>query len=440
MTPDSTRAAGRPRLFYGWYIVGAAFLANISCAFFLSSTLSVFLKPVTADLGVSRGIFSLLRSGEHLLYALMAPWVGAKLDRYGPRGMMVTGAALSAVGFLLLGQVHSFLQFASVRMTLMAVGHALVCYFVVNVTVARWFVRMRGRAVAISHMGHGVAKVIISLVVAWLLAFIDWRQVWTLFGGLVVVIAVVPVAIFMRRSPEDMGLHPDGDAAPESRNATVGGQGPAVRTGEEPEPDIRWTRRDVRRTSTFWLIILVFGMVDMGITGVNLHVVAYVSDLGYTTYQAALAMTVIAGTQLASGLLSGFAGERISVRKLISFLFLVEAIGLAVAVTAQDLWTIYLGFLLYGLGLGGVQVLEEVMWADYFGRLSLGTVRGAALQIVLLFGVCGPPFFGFLNDYTGTYRISFFLFITVLLVSSMLTLTIRRPRRPESSVESSHLP
>ena len=438
MTPDCTHPDARPRVFYGWYIVGAAFLANISCAFFLSSTLSVFLKPVTADLGVSRGIFSLLRSGEHLLYALMAPWVGAKLDRYGPRGMMVAGAALSAFGFLLLGQVRSFLQFASVRLTLMAVGHALVCYFVVNVTVARWFVRMRGRAVAISHMGHGVAKVTISLVVAWLLASIEWRQVWTLFGGLVVVLAVIPVAVFMRRSPEDMGLHPDGDAAPEPRNATVGGPGSAVRSGEKP--DRRWTRREVRRTSTFWLIILVFGMVDMGITGVNLHVVAYVSDLGYTTYQAALAMTVIAGTQLASGLLSGFAGERINVRKIISFLFLVEAVGLSVAVTAEDLRTIYLGFFLYGLGLGGVQVLEEVMWADYFGRLSLGTVRGAALQIVLLFGVCGPPFFGFLNDYTGSYRISFFLFITVLLVSSMLTLAIRRPGRPGRSVGSSHLP
>ena len=144
MTPDTIQRSGTPRAFYGWYIVGAAFLANISCAFFLSSTLSVFLKPVTTDLGVSRGFFSLLRSGEHLLYALMAPWVGAKLDQIGPRRMMVIGSVLSAVGFLLLGQVSYFWQFASTRMTLMAVGHALVCYFVVNVTVARWFVRMRG--------------------------------------------------------------------------------------------------------------------------------------------------------------------------------------------------------------------------------------------------------------------------------------------------------
>ncbi len=430
MTPDSTRRPGRPRLFYGWYIVGAAFLANISCAFFLSSTLSVLLKPITADLRVSRGIFSLLRSGEHLLYALMAPWVGAKLDQYGPRRMMVTGAVLSAAGFLLLGHVQSFLEFASVRATVMAVGHALVCYFVVNVTVARWFVRKRGRAIALSHLGHGIAKVTISLVVAWLLTFIGWRQVWTLFGVLVVVLAVIPVAIFMRRSPEDMGLHPDGVALDEPLEA-----GDRTRKGvgsleDALEPEIHWTRKDVRRTSTFWLIVLVFGMVDIGVTGLNLHVVSYVSDLGFTLVQAAFVMTVIAGTQTVSGLLWGIAGERISVRKIISFLFLMEAAGLYVAANAQELWTIYIGFFFYGLGLGGVQVLEEVMWANYFGRISLGTVRGASLQIVLLCGVCGPPFFGFVNDYTGSYTISFYMFMTMLLISSALTLTIRRPRHP----------
>ena len=433
MISDSTHSARRPRLFYGWYIVGAAFLANISCAFFLSSTLSVFLKPVTTDLGVSRGVFSLLRSGEHLLYALMAPWVGAKLDQIGPRRMMVIGSVLSAVGFLLLGQVSHFWQFASTRATLMAVGHALVCYFVVNVTVARWFVRMRGRAVAIAHLGHGIAKVCISAVVGWLLTFIAWRQVWTLFGVLVVVLAVIPVAMFMRRSPEDMGLHPDGDTP---RGDGGGhGQGPAAAARNEPEPDVHWTRQDARRTSSFWLIILAFGMVDVGITGLNLHVVSYVSDLGYGGFPAALTMTVIAGTQAASGLLWGFVGERVSVRKVISFLFLVEAAGLYVAANAQDLSTIYLGFFFYGLGLGGAQVLEEVMWANYFGRVSLGTVRGAALQIVLLCGVCGPPFFGFMFDYTGSYRVSLYLFMTMLLISSALTLTIRRPRHPGAPLQ-----
>lgn len=429
MARDVTGAGRRPRPFYGWYIVGAGFLANISCAFFLSSTLSVFLKSVTADLKVSRGVFSLMRSGEHFLYAMMAPWVGSRLDRYGPRWMMATGAALSVAGFLLLGHVQSFWQFASVRMTFAAVGHALVCYFVINVTVSRWFVRKRGRALAVAHVGHGLAKVIISMVVAWLLLLIGWRRIWTLFGALTFVLAVVPAAVFMRRSPEDMGLHPDGAAGPAAPD-----EGPrSPKAAEGPGPNVRWTRREAMRTSTFWLIVFIFGMVDVGITGLNLHVVSYVSDLGYSTFLAASVMTVIAGTQLASSLLWGFVSERVNVRKATSLLFLIEAAGLAVAVTAGNLRSIYLGFFLYGAGLGGVQILQEILWANYFGRVSLGAVRGSGLQLVLLFGLCGPPFFGFLFDYTGAYRISLLLFMAVLVASAALTLTIRRPRAPAAS-------
>ena len=110
----------------------------------------------------------------------------------------------------------------------------------------------------------------------------------------------------------------------------------------------------------------------------------------------------------------------------------MEAAGLYVAANAQDLSTIYLGFFFYGLGLGGAQVLEEVMWADYFGRVSLGTVRGAALQIVLLCGVCGPPFFGFVNRLHRVLHGSrFYIFIGHAAdLVGMLTLTIRRPRHP----------
>lgn len=343
--------------------------------------------------------------------------------------MMVTGGVLTVIGFLLLGHVQTFSQFLIVRMTLLAVGHALVCYFVVNVTVSRWFVKRRGRALAIAHLGHGVAKVTISLVVASLLLLIGWRQVWSLFAALVFLLVIVPAAIFMRKSPEDMGLYPDGAAGPVAPGIQGDDHEQTTKVREEPSADVRWTRKEVLRTSTFWLIVSIFGIVDVGITGLNLHVVAYVSDIGYSTVLAASVMTVIAGTQLMSGLLWGFVSERVNIRQVTSLLFLTQAVGLVLAITAPSLPFLYLGFFLYGTGLGGVQILQEIMWADYFGRVSLGSVRGISLPIVLIFGASGPPFFGFLYDYSGTYTISFSLFVAVLLVSSGLTLLIRRPKK-----------
>jgi nitrate/nitrite transporter NarK len=93
----------KPKIFYGWYIVGVVFLSHVACAFHVSSTLSVFLKPLTEDLAVSRGLFSLLRSGEILIGAALAPLVGAMVDRHGGR-WLTAGGALAAAG---IGWLHS---------------------------------------------------------------------------------------------------------------------------------------------------------------------------------------------------------------------------------------------------------------------------------------------------------------------------------------------
>ncbi len=423
------RGTERPAFFYGWYIVATGFLVQLACPFYLSSTLGVLLKSITADLGVSRGTFSLMRSLELVAYAGVAPWVGSLLDRYGARRLMVIGAVVSVAGFLLLGYARSFLEFTAIRVGLVSIGHALVCYFVVNVTVSRWFVKKRGRAVAIAHLGQGLSKTTISVVAAYLLTAIGWRRVWMLFGGLVVFLILIPAAVWMRRSPEDMGLHPDGAPGPQEAEP---GSNPGRNRPRQAPAETTWTRREAARTSTFWLITLVFSIVDLGIAGFNLHVQSYISDLGYTILQAGTVVMVMAGTQLGSGLLLGFISERMSVRKATALMFVVQAAGLVTAMQTAELTWLYLAFFLYGAGLGGAQLLQEVMWANYFGRISLGTVRGLSLPILLLFAAAGAPFFGYLYDYTGSYDLSLKLFIAVQVACAGLTLFIRRPVKPDT--------
>ena len=420
----------RPALFYGWYIVATSFVVQLACPFYLSSTLGVLLKSITTDLGVSRGTFSLMRSLELVAYAAVSPWVGSLLDRYGARGLMVIGAAISVVGFLMLGYARNFWEFTLLRVGPVSIGHALVCYFVINVTISRWFVKKRGRAVAIAHLGQGLSKTTISVVAAYLLTAIGWRRMWMLFGGLVVFLILIPAALFMRRSPEDMGLHPDG--APGPYEADAASNPDASRRGQAPA-DTTWTRREAVGTSAFWFITLIFSTVDLGIAGFNLHVFSFISDMGYSIPQAGTVVMVMAGTQLGSGLLLGFISERMSVRKSTALMFVVQAAGLVAAMQTAELTWLYAAFFLYGFGLGGVQVLQEVMWANYFGRLSLGTVRGLSVPILLLFAAAGAPFFGYLYDYTGSYDLSLKLFIAVQVVCAGLTLLIRRPVKPNPS-------
>ncbi len=428
--PLSTRArtTGEARFFYGWVIVTVGFLAHIASAFSISSTLSVFLKPLSQDLGLSRGTFSLIRSGEILIGAAAAPVVGTLLDRHGGRWLISIGGLVAGVGFLLLGQVRDFWQFAIVRWLLISTGDTLMGSMVVNVSISQWFVRMRGRALALAGMGHGLAKVCMPVAAASLILYAGWRGAWAVFGVLTLALVVGPAFLLMRRRPEDMGLSPDG-----GKGLDTDAGGPGNRAGSAKAArtvaDVAWSRREALATPAFWLIVMTFGVSHVGVTGLNLHVFSFVSDQGHSAMVAASVMSVIAFMQFSTPMAWGLLAERINVARLITAKFLVQGLGILLALSDPGFFSLYAGFFLYGIGMGGTAILAELIWANYFGRTSLGKIRGMGSLLTSIFSASGPPFFGLLFDATQSYQLSFSIFIGMLFASAGLSLFLRPPKK-----------
>jgi MFS family permease len=421
------QAANESKFFYGWTIVAVGFLAHIASAFSISSTLSVFVKPLSSDLGVSRGVFSLIRSGEVLIGAVAAPLIGTLIDRHGGRWLMAAGGVVSGIGFLLLGQARDFWQFLFVRWLVISPGDSLMGQMVVNVSIARWFVRMRGRALALAGMGHGLAKVGMPLFAASLILHLGWRGAWVVFGLLTLVLVVAPALLFMRRRPEDMGLVPDGRSQDETgAAATEAGSGRARRLAMT---DVVWSRSEALRAPAFWLIVITFGVAHIGVSGLNLHVFSFVSDLGHSTMVAALVMSTIAFMQFSTPIVWGVLAERTNIARLIMAKFLIQAAGILLALSSPGVVSLYAGFFLYGIGMGGTSILAEMIWANYFGRISLGKIRGMGSLFTHAFSACGPPFFGFLFDATQSYFLSFSIFIGLLFGSALLSLFLRPPKK-----------
>jgi sugar phosphate permease len=428
-SPWVKQPAKRKPIYYGWVIVIVGFLAHIASAFSISSTLSVFLKPLSADLGISRGTFSLIRSGEILIGAAAAPVVGTLMDRYGGRWLMAAGGLISGAGFICLGQARDFTQFMLVRWLLISPGDSLMGSIVVNVSIARWFVRMRGRALAIAGMGHGLAKVCMPVMAATLMLYIGWRGSWVVFGVFTLLL-VAPAVLLMRRSPEEMGLLPDGGpvevreevARPQKRRY-------AKRTGAD---NVEWSRREALRTPVFWLIASTFGVAQIGVTGLNLHVFSYVTDQGHPTLVAASVMSIIAMMQFSTPIVWGLLADRMDNGILNMAKCALQGAGLLLALSLPGMAPLYAGFFIYGIGMGGTAILAETIWADFFGRISLGKIRGMGSLVTSVFSACGPPFFGLLFDYTESYSLSFSIFIGMLFTSAVLSLCLRPPtKRPE---------
>ena len=400
----------------------------------MSSTLSVFLKPLTEDLAVSRGLFSLLRSGEILIGAAMAPLVGPMVDRYGGRWLMGGGALAAGIGLVAISQVSAYWQFLILRWTLVTIGGVFMCHMVVSVTVSRWFVHKRGRAIAMASLGQGFSKVLIPVVTATLFVWVGWRLTWAIFGVITLIIVLIPALIFMRRSPEDMGLKPDGVEESAIGNDAAKSKLDLKANKTISADDVVWTWQEVIRTQTFWIICFIYGMANVGIAGLNLHVFAYVTDIGFSAIVAATVLSIIAATQLGSTLVWGVLSERMEIRRSSMLMFLIQAIGLGLVLAINQIVPLYAGFLLYGVGLGGGWVLQELIWANYFGRVSLGMVRGLGILVTHAFGAAGAPFFGFVHDLTGSYRSSFLTFVIALLFSALLSSMVRAPRKKSLTV------
>ena len=422
----SSRAEAK--IFYGWYIVGVGILVNIAGTFAFSSTLSIFLKPITTELGVSRGAFSLIRTFEIGVAALIVPLLGSWIDRHGGRWPLVIGVLMEGAGLLLSSLVQNFWQFVLVRCSLVIAGEALLGSLIINVTIAQWFVRKRGRAMGIANLGTGIAKLTIPLCAATLFVLIGWRGTWAVFGVAAPLLVVAPALIFIRRRPEDLGLLPDGEMPAKEADKLPTATGTPSTVGARSSPSEKtWSRSEALQLPTFWLLVVTFGIASVGIAGLNLHIFSFVTDIGYTPLVAASFMSTIALTQLGSALLWGMLADRFDIRKVSCVQFLIQGVGLVIVISSAQLYLVYAGFFLYGTGLAGSFVLRELIWANFFGRASLGTVRGTSMFFSNLFAASGAPFFGFLHDATGSYNLSFTIFAGALFTSSILILLARPP-------------
>jgi MFS family permease len=197
--------------------------------------------------------------------------------------------------------------------------------------------------------------------------------------------------------------------------------------GSSAMNDLLWSRREALGTSAFWLIVVTFGVSHVGVTGLNLHVFSFVSDQGHPALVAALVMSIIAIMQFSTPMVWGVLAERVNVARLIMAKFLVQAVGILWALSDPGLVSLYAGFFLYGIGMGGTAILAEMIWANYFGRASLGKIRGMGSLFTSAFSAGGPPFFGLLFDYTQSYDLSFTIFIGMLFASAFLSLLLRPP-------------
>lgn len=415
--PLPTSIRGRP-IFYGWYIVAVSFFAAMMSSGVSAYSLGIFFTPMENDLGWSRTALSLGHTASTAGIGIVGLFIGGLLDRRGGRGLMVVGAAIAGAGYILLGQVRELWQFYAIMGLVVTLGMAGMGAMVTNVAVSNWFVRRRGRAIAIAAMGISVTALVLPLAAGWMIEAWGWRAAWAGIGVAIWVVVIPPSWLVMRRRPEDYGLEPDG------------GAGPGLDDQQQGLDGAVWTRREALGAPALWLLIVSFGLASAGLTALLLHLIPYLEEIGFTRLEAASAFGMIGVSGLISKPFWGLLVERLRSRIAAALEFIVLGIGIAAILGASNLSMLYVAIFVFGVGVGGVMTVQEVVWADYFGRMTLGTVRSIGRPFTIVSSAGGPLFAGVVFDVRGGYELAFAVFIVMYLVAAAMILATREPTPP----------
>ena len=220
--------------------------------------------------------------------------IGPLADRYGARPLMLIGACIYAASFLALSRADALWQFILLWMLAGGVGFSLVGGLVVNIALSKWFVARRGWTVALGSSGISLSGLIMPVATTRVVDSIGWRDAY-MFLGIFVFAIVVPIALFMRRRPEDYGMLPDG---------TKHGVGQidfrSTRAIEQQRLDATnsYTRGEALRTRAIWLLIIGYALHTLAILAVLVHASPFMTDSGFTRTEAALAIAWNGGANL----------------------------------------------------------------------------------------------------------------------------------------------
>lgn len=411
------------RVYYGWYIVGVVLATGIPRVGLNGSFFGIFLKPMSEDFGWTRAETTIAVTIGTLIAAGLGVALGRVLDRFGPRWMMSGGLAILAASYFGLAQVNSLLAFYVVyaigrAMMQSATGHTLM-----YALVSKWFIRRRAMAISAATMGGYIGGVLLAPVTQAIIDYAGWREAWMFFGVLTVVMALLPAVLLLRRIPEDMGLLPDGDLR---SIPTPSREAPARNIATASEASLRLG--DALRTPAFWLLTLMVTVNSVATTGITFHMVPHFSDVGISDTAAATTVSLLTVGSIASVFAWGVVADRLGAKRVLLTVIMTLWIGAFFVSGATSVVGAYTSSALFGVGMAGYGLLSEVVWADFFGREHLGSIRGITMIFQLVGNASGSLIAAILVDIQGDYDGAFDVILVLFGVSFFVLLLARRPR------------
>jgi MFS family permease len=377
---------------------------------------SLFFPPIIDEFGWERGITAGAFSFGFVVSATVSPLIGRLMDRFGPRGVVELGVALMAGGLLLAPLTTRPWHLYVTIGVLVGAGSICLGYSGQSLFLPNWFNRRRGLAIGLAFAGVGVGSVTLLPWVQLMIEQTGWRTACTAMGLLVLAV-LAPINLLLRKRPEDIGLRPDGDAAPSATSAK-----PVSNVVDPDWAAIDWTLSRALATSRFWWLATgYFGGLYIWYA-VQVHQTKYLLDIGFSPSVAVWALGAVSLLGIPGQILLGHVSDRVGRE----WIWSASCLGFAICFAAlialayyPTLPLVYVMVLAQGaLGYGLTSIMGAVVVEIFQGR-HYGSIYGTIMVAALAGGAAGPLVTGVLHDLSGNYTLAFLIGIAVSGLSAL---------------------
>jgi MFS family permease len=401
--------------FYGWIVVAVTFV-TMAIGVNARTAFSLFFPPIIDEFGWERGVTAGAFSFGFLVSAAVSPLIGRLMDRSGPRAVMELGVALMAGGLLLAPLTtqpwHLYLTIG----VLVGAGSICLGYSGQSLFLPNWFNRRRGLAMGLAFAGVGIGSVTLLPWVQHMIEQTGWRTASTAMG-IVVVVVLAPINLLLRKRPEDIGLRPDGDAAPTATSIK-----PVSNIVDRDWAGIDWTLRRALATARFWWIALgYFGALYIWYA-VQVHQTKYLLDIGFSPNVAVWALGAVSLLGIPGQILLGHLSDRLGREWVWATACMGFAICFAALIALAYFPTLILVYVMVftqgALGYGLTSIMGAIV-AEIFQGKHYGSIFGCIMVAALAGGAAGPWITGILHDLSGNYTAAFVIGIAVSGLSAV---------------------
>lgn len=383
------------RIFYGWWIVAAAFLNLFFAVGIIFYGFPVFYPSFVESLSFARAQVTQGFLLGFLIVGLPFGFVaGALIDRIGSRWIILAGAGLIGVSLFLMAFMTRFWQYELLCIT-EVLGFVLAGPIANQVLIAHWFRVQRGRAMGFAYLGLGFGGVISPILVSRLIRIFGWRRALGTVGVLILIV-LFPIGILLTRStPAEMGLQPDGDSKNDLADDKVA-VGAAASSGVAA----------AARTVNFWLILAGSTLVIGAIGAVIQHFILFLRDQGYSSAVAARFSTVLLASSLGGRVLVGYLADRFSKKGIMALFYLLIGLTIPILYMSRQPAAIWFFALAFGFAMGADYMLIPLITAECFGTAALGKILALIIMGYSLGQWAAPWMAGKLFDSYHSYQLA----------------------------------